>query len=127
MHFKHQKLTDLCKELNEESAVRKHEAETLRQELVTVKSERDGLALESMRLRSAAEAHEKERTEFTELTARYLAYEQRGLGQAVQEIGARDQMIEDLTTKLSRALDQIEQYELERRQQRQQRQIILPK
>lgn len=110
-------------DLNKQVAVKIQETITLQQQLETTRWERDELAIENLRLQAKVSSHAKQQAEYSELKRRYLDYEQRGIQGAVAEIESRDQVIDDLATKLERVLEQLE---LEREQQRQRRQIIFP-
>ncbi|EEC48647.1 predicted protein [Phaeodactylum tricornutum CCAP 1055/1] len=123
MQLKLSKFSGLCKHLNEESAVRNVESASLREELASVKAERNVLAEEVLRLRAQAECYEKQKLEDEVTRAKLLDYEQRGLERSENEIRSRDQVIYELTSRLESTLDQLES---ERQQQRNRRQIIFP-
>lgn len=122
MHFKLSKFSNLCRDLNEESATRKNESTTLREELQLVKAERDEMAEELVRLRSQVQSFEQEKEEHRKLKEQLAQYERDGITSANEAIQIRDQAILDIATKLEQALDQLE---IERAQ-RQRRQIIFP-
>jgi Skp family chaperone for outer membrane proteins len=114
---------NVCQDLSKEVAVRKHESLTLQEKLNAIRGERDELAIENLRLKAQVSFHAKQEAEYSELKRRYLDYEERGIQGAVAAVESRDKVIDDLSMKLERALDQLE---LEREQQRQRRQIIFP-
>lgn len=113
----------VCQDLSKEVAVRKRETFDLQKQLDSTRWERDELSIENLRLKARSKFHEKEQAESSELKRRYLDYEERGIRGAVEAVESRDKVIDDLATKLTAALDQLE---LEREQHRQRRQIIFP-
>jgi chromosome segregation ATPase len=114
----------LCKDLNEESANRNEEVIALREDLESVKTERDAMAKELFRLRAQVQSQENQRAEYAETKKKLREYESRGLDRADDEIQSRDQTISDLSFKLEQSLDLLE---LERAQPQQRRQIIFPR
>jgi hypothetical protein len=104
----------LCKDLNEESAYRNEEAIALREDLKSVKTERDAIAEELSRLRAQAQFQESERAEYIEMKKKLREYENRGLDRADDAIQSRDRIISDLSSKVEQSLDLLE---LERAQQ----------
>jgi hypothetical protein len=112
-----------CKELNEESSIRKQEAIKLEAEVCELKKERDSLATEVQRLRSEVSLLELEKQEHRLLRETLIHYENGVLGRADEAILQRDNMIADLSVRLERT---IETLQIEREHQRQRRQIIFP-
>lgn len=102
----------ICKELNEESSIRKQEAVKLEAEVCELKMERDSLATEVQRLRAEVSLYELEKQEHRLLRETMTQYENGAL-----------EMIADLSVRLERT---IETLQIEREQQRQRRQIIFP-
>lgn len=123
MHFKHSKISMFCKELNDESSIRKQEAVKLEAEVCELKKERDSLATEVQRLRSEVSLLELEKQEHRLLRETLTHYENGVLGRADEAILERDKMIADLSVRLERT---IETLQIEREQQRQRRKIIFP-
>jgi chromosome segregation ATPase len=109
--------------MNEESANRNEEAISLREDLESVRMERDSMSEELTRLRAQVQFQENQRVEFAETKKKLLEYEDRGLDRAEDAIQSRDRIISDLSSKLEQSLDLLE---MEREQQRQRRQIIFP-
>lgn len=122
MHFKLTKFANLCKDLNEEAALRNSEAMSLRKELQHVKGERDALAEELALLRAQMEIYEKEQVKLKQATHRLALYEYRDVFESGQAIQSRDATIVDLTGKLDRALTELEATRLHAAQRR----IIFP-
>lgn len=122
-HFKLQKFANLCKDLNEEAALRNEEALSLHQELGVVRSERDEMATEIEKLKGQLAIQERREQEHQKAEETLKRYEQKGLDGADKAIQTRDAIILDLAGRLERALDTLE---VEREQQRQRRQIIFP-
>lgn len=113
----------MCKDLNEEAALRNEEALTLHQELGVIRSERDDMATEIEKLKGQLAIQEKREQEHQKVEETLKQYEQKGLDGADKAIQTRDAIILDLTCRLERALDTLD---VEREQQRQRRQIIFP-
>jgi hypothetical protein len=113
----------LCKELDEEAALRNDEAIALHDQLDVVKEERDGLATEVEQLRARVAFLERKEKEQAMSAIMLHKYEEHGLDQTGKAIAMRDTIINDLVGRLERALDLVQ---LEREQQRQRRQIIFP-
>lgn len=122
MHFKLHKFANLCKDLNEESAIRNVRAIALEQELETVKSERDQLSADVQTLRAQLQELENKQADYDEMKRKLSEYEQNGLCEANEAIQSRDRTILQLSSKLDSALSQLE---IERAQ-RQRRQVIFP-
>lgn len=108
MHFKLHKFANLCKDLNEESALRDHEAMTLRKEWADTVVERDELAGKVAVLEAQAREYERKAQEHKILKQRVEEIERRGLHRAEDAIAARDAALADLATKLEQALKQLE-------------------
>lgn len=112
-----------CQHLGQEVADRTQETKVLQEKLASTRWERDELAVENLRLKAHAVTHERQQLEHAELRRRYLDYEVNGIQCAVAATASRDAVINDLSSKLARVLDQLE---AEREQHRQRRQIIFP-
>lgn len=123
MQNKLSRFATIAKELNEQSSLRYLEVIKLDQELLKVKAERDSLVIEVQQLRAAVAHHNVERKEHQLLKEILVKYEIEGLEQAKDIIAQRDGVIRDLTCRLEKAMETID---LERRTQRQRRQIIFP-
>jgi hypothetical protein len=113
----------LCKDLNEEAALRNEEAISLHHELDHVRAERDETATQVEKLQAQVTLFEREREEQAKAQRALQKYEQKGLDGADRAIQKRDTIITDLASRLERALDTLD---LEREQQRQRRKIIFP-
>ena len=122
-HFKLQKFANLCKDLDEEAALRNEEALSLHQELGVIRSERDEMATEIEKLKGQLAIQERREQEHQKAEETLKRYEQKGLDGADKAIQTRDAIILDLAGRLERALDTLD---VEREQQRQRRQIIFP-
>lgn len=123
IHFKHSKMSMICKTLNDESSIRRQEALALEEEVRELMLERDKLATEVQRLRTEASLHKQEEREHALLRKQMTTYENHSLGRAENAVRERDEMIGNLSSKLERTLETLE---IEREQQRQRRQIIFP-
>jgi DNA repair exonuclease SbcCD ATPase subunit len=122
MHCKLSKLANLCKDLNDESAVRHSQALVLQNKLDAVTAERDQMTEDVVRLQAQVKAYEKQQEELEATKERLRQVEDQGLSSANRAVQERDHVIADLASKLERALDQLD---LERAH-RQRRQIIFP-
>ena len=122
-HFKLQKFANLCKDLNDEAALRNEEALSLHQELGVIRSERDEMATEIEKLKGQLAIQERREQDHRKAEEMLKQYEQKGLDGADKAIQTRDAIILDLAGRLERALDTLD---VEREQQRQRRQIIFP-
>jgi cell division protein FtsB len=122
-HFKLQKFANLCKDLNEEAALRNEEALSLHQELGVIRSERDEMATEIEKLKGQLAIQERREQEHGKVEETLKEYEQKGLDGADKAIQSRDAIILDLAGRLERALDTLD---VEREHQRQRRKIIFP-
>jgi type III secretory pathway component EscV len=113
----------ICKELNEESSIRKQEAVTLEADVCEFKKERDSLATQVQQLRAEVSLHKQEKQEHRLLRETLTQYENGSLDRADEGIRARDELIADLSVRLERTMETLE---MERELQRQRRQIIFP-
>jgi hypothetical protein len=113
----------LCKDLNEEAALRNEEALFLHQELGVIRSERDEMATEIEKLKAQLAIQERREQEHRKAEETLKQYEQKGLNGADKAIQTRGAIIIDLAGRLELALDTLD---VEREQQRQRRQIIFP-
>lgn len=123
MHLKHSKISMICKELNEESSIRKQEAFRLEEDVKALTMERDNLATEAQQLRAELSLYNSEKQEHQLLRQKIAQFEDRALGRAEAAIRDRDQTINDLSTRLERTMETLL---IEREHQRQRRQIIFP-
>lgn len=113
----------ICKELNEESSIRKQEAVSLQADVCELKIERDNLATQVQQLHAEVSLHEQEKQEHRLLREKITHYENCALDRADEAIRERDELIADLSVRLERTMETLE---IEREQQRQRRQIIFP-
>jgi len=125
MQFKLSKFATIAKELNEESALRKHEAIKLEDELATVKAERDTLAQEVEQLRASVAQHSILKDEHQALVHVVTQYETQGLLHAKATTDQKDIVIRDLANRLERTMDALER-ERSKQHQQHRRQIIFP-
>eukprot|EP00980_Cylindrotheca_fusiformis_P011518 scaffold2708_cov119-Cylindrotheca_fusiformis.AAC.6 len=123
LHERLQKYASLCRELNEEAEFRNEEAHNLHIELKSVRMERDKLAVELKEMRAILDDYERNDQERRKSELLLQQYEQKGLDGVDREIKTRDEIINDLSTRLERALECVK---FEREKQRQRRQIIFP-
>lgn len=123
MHLKLSKFALLCKELNEESAKRKHDYIVAQTELTEIKDQHSSLTMEVELLRAKVALHEQEASESEEIRESLVTRDNELMNKADDAIKKRDAMITDLSSKLEITMDTLE---LERYQQRQRRQIIFP-
>jgi chromosome segregation ATPase len=122
MHLKLSKFANLCKNLNEESSELNNECISLRRELAQVQAERNEASEKLLLLRAKEAQHERENVEFDECRRTLAELEQRDLA-SQKEIRSRDVMLDELSTKLEKTLDQLE---LERSDHRLRRNVIFP-
>ena len=113
----------MCKDLNEEAALRNEEALSLHQEVDVVRAERDGLISEVASLKATVELLERRAQEDAKSKGSISENQHTRLSAGEDAIRTRDAVINDLSTKLDQALETIM---VEREQQRQRRQIIFP-
>lgn len=118
-----EKYASLCKDLNEEAALRSREAVELHRELDIVRFERDELATELQTAKATIAQYERREKERNKAEILIRDYELKGLDGAERAIKTRDSIITDLSGRLERTLDLLE---AEREQQRQRRQIFFP-
>ena len=111
----------VCRDLSKEVAVQEQVMSALQEQCDATRWERDELAIENLRLKAQAATYIMQQAEYSEMKRRYLEDRQRGIQGATEAIESRDKVIDDLTSKLTLALDQLER---EREQHRQRRQII---
>ena len=117
------KYASLCRDLNEEAALRNEEAIALHKELDVVRGDRDSTATELEKARALIAKYERNEVERKKSDLILEEYEKNGLDGVNKAVQTRDMIIEDLTGRLERTLDMLEH---EREQQRQRRQIIFP-
>mmetsp|Transcript_9064 Transcript_9064/g.14554 ORF Transcript_9064/g.14554 Transcript_9064/m.14554 type:complete len:535 (+) Transcript_9064:232-1836(+) len=122
-HVKLQQFGGLCRDLNEEAAIRNEEAIELHKELDSVRQDRDRISAELEQAKAKIAQHEKNESERPRIESMMMRLEANGLDGVERAIKTRDKIIVDLSTRLERALDCLE---FEREQQRQRRQIIFP-
>lgn len=108
MQFKLSKFANLCKDLNDESALQKSEANKLKEELKIVKEERDSMAEELLHLRAQEFVYKKQTRELELMKERLALYESQSLAELSQAVHARDKTVSELTHKLERVLAELE-------------------
>ncbi len=111
MHLKLSKLAMMCKDLNDESAKRKELVDIAKEDLSTVREERNSLASELDILRTRVALYEKQEAENVEIRRLLLENENETLTIADQAILQRDAIIEDLTTRLNKSMDLLDKRE----------------
>jgi hypothetical protein len=116
-----QKYVSSYKKAYEEAAVQYLESESLRKELDSVLIERDEQSQQILRLRAQVGQQQKELAAYADLKRKFLEYEKQEQVQTCKEIESRDEIIENLSSKLESALDQLE---LERANQTTQRRHV---
>jgi hypothetical protein len=124
MHLKLSKLAMMCKDLNDESAKRKEQSDAAKNELNRVRSERNSKSSELDILRARVALYEKQELENTEVRKLLRENENDTLDMINADILQRDNLIQDLTTRLDEALTTLDE---ERLQYKQRRQVIFPK
>jgi len=123
MHLKLSKMSMMCKDLNDESAKRKEEALSVQTTLAKVRADRNSLQSEVESLRARIALYETEDVENDLVSQSLREMENDGLDDADAAIEERDKALRSMTSQLRRTLDSLE---LERRQQKERRQIIFP-
>jgi len=124
MHLKLSKLAMMCKDLNDESAKRKEQSDVAKSELNRVRTERDSKSSELEILRARVALYEKQELENMEIRRQLREDETDTLDMAHAAITQRDDLIQDLTTRLDDALTMLED---EREQYKQQRRRVILK
>lgn len=114
----------MCKDLNDESAKRKEQSDAAKNELNRVRSERNSKSSELDILRARVALYEKQELENTEVRKLLRENENDTLDMINADILQRDNLIQDLTTRLDEALTTLDE---ERLQYKQRRQVIFPK
>lgn len=123
MQVKLSKIMMICKELNEENAVRKQAAAALEADMQYAKEGRNKLASEARLLGAQLTLHEQEQTETALLQDMLAQYEKDALDQADEGIQQRDGIVTELSARLDQTLETLS---VERELLRQRRQIIFP-
>lgn len=123
MHLKLSKMSMICKDLNDESAKRKEEALSTQTTLAKVRADRNSLKSEVESLKARIVLYNKEDVENDRVSKSLRDEEKAGLDNMDDAIEERDAALKYMTSQLGRTLDSLE---MERRQQKQRRQIIFP-
>jgi len=105
MHLKLSKLAMMCKDLNDESAKRKEQADVARQDLDTIREERNALSSELEILRARIAFYEKQEAENTEIRRLLRENQNETISMADQAIAERDGIIEELTSQLQHFIE----------------------
>lgn len=105
MHLKLSKLAMMCKDLNDESAKRKEQADVAKQDLETVREERNALSSELEILKARIALYEKQEAENVHIRQLLRENQNETISMADQAIAERDAIIEDLTLQLEQSLD----------------------
>jgi len=108
MHLKLSKLAMMCKDLNDESAKRKEQVDTARQDLGDATEERNSKSSELDILRARVALYEKQEAENVEIRRLLRENDNETLSMADQAISERDTIIEDLTARLEQSLDSLD-------------------
>eukprot|EP00559_Dactyliosolen_fragilissimus_P001381 CAMPEP_0184868614 /NCGR_PEP_ID=MMETSP0580-20130426/31091_1 /TAXON_ID=1118495 /ORGANISM="Dactyliosolen fragilissimus" /LENGTH=721 /DNA_ID=CAMNT_0027369621 /DNA_START=500 /DNA_END=2665 /DNA_ORIENTATION=+ len=123
MHLKLSKFSMMCKDLNDDSALKRDELNVANTRLKSVIAERDSLKAKLETCEKNLDLYEKQEKENKVIRDMLNKCENATLNAADKAIKSRDDMILGLSSRLTRALDTLE---LERKQQRQRRQIFFP-
>lgn len=107
MHMKLSKLAMMCKDLNDESASRKEQVELARNDRDVMRQERNAMTSELELLRTRVQMYEKQEIEHAELRRIVREKQYETLAIADKAISQRDNMIEQLTSRLNEALQLI--------------------
>jgi hypothetical protein len=105
MHLKLSKLAMMCKDLNDESAKRKEQADVAREDLDTIREERNALSSELEILRARIALYEKQEVENTEIRQLLRENQNETISMADQAITERDAIIEELTLQLQHFME----------------------
>jgi len=123
MQLKIGKFALMCKELNEESAVRKEAIKVLQTELAAAKTERNALASELEAFKMKLKNSSANENEIEELRKTISKQDQEMMDRSDIAIKKRDIIIDELAKRLDYTVRTLE---MEREQHRQRRQIIFP-
>ena len=118
-----QQFGKLCRDLDEEAAIRNAEAIELHRELDTVRQDRDKISAELEQANALILQYELNHSQNEKNVATIHRLEADGLDGVNTAITTRDKIIVDLASRLEHALACVE---FEREQQRQRRKIIFP-
>ncbi len=109
MHLKLSKLAMMCKDLNDESAKRKEQVNSAKGDLELVREERNALTSKLDILNARVELYEKQEAENVEIRRVLRENDNETLSMADCAIKERDEIIDDLTTRLQQALTTLEE------------------
>lgn len=122
MHLKLEKFAMMCKNLNEEAAQRSNEVKELTSKLEKVTTERNGLISQVETLKARVALYEGESVAQSRLRDNFEKGEASALDLFDKAMKARDGTIEDLSNRLTIALEEVETNRLPNMR----RQIIFP-
>ncbi len=122
MHLKLEKFAMMCKNLNEEAAQRSNEVKELTSKLEKVTTERNGLISQVETLKARVALYEGESVAQSRLRDNFEKGEASALDLFDKAMKARDGTIEDLSNRLTIALEEVERNRLPNMR----RQIIFP-
>jgi len=124
MHLKLEKFAMMCKNLNEDAAQRSNEVKELTSKLEMVTAERNGLVSQVETLKARVGLYEGESVVQSRLRENFQQGEAGGLDLFEKAMKGRDEAIEDLSKRLTFALQEVENNRLTNTSMR--RQIIFP-
>lgn len=124
MHLKLEKFAMMCKNLNEDAAQRSNEVKELTSKLEKVTSERNGLVSQVETLKARVGLYEGESVVQSRLRDNFEKGEAVALDLFDKAMKSRDETIEDLSKRLTVALEEVERMRLTSTSMR--RQIIFP-
>lgn len=124
MHLKLEKFAMMCKNLNEDAAQRTNEVKELTSKLEKVTTERNGLVSQVETLKARVGLYEGESVVQSRLRDNFEKGEASALDLFDKAMKARDETIEDLSNRLTIALEEVERNRLSTNSMR--RQIIFP-
>jgi len=124
MHLKLEKFAMMCKNLNEDAAQRSNEVKELTSKLEKVTSERNGLVSQVETLKARVGLYEGESVVQSRLRDNFEKGEAGTLDLFEKAMKSRDETIEDLSKRLTVALEEVENIRLTNTSMR--RQIIFP-
>ncbi|KAL7472195.1 hypothetical protein ACHAXS_012578 [Conticribra weissflogii] len=123
MHLKLEKFAMMCKNLNEEAAKRSNEVKETKQLLEKMTQERNNLNSQIETLKARVALYEEESVEHAQYRDQWGKEQSRLLDVMENALKERDQVVEEISSRLDLAVETIE---TERRQQRMRRHIIFP-
>lgn len=124
MHLKLEKFAMMCKNLNEDAAQRSNEVKELTSKLEKVTSERNGLVSQVETLKARVGLYEGESVVQSRLRDNFEKGEAGALDLFDKAMKSRDEAIEDLSKRLTVALEEVESMRIASTSMR--RQIIFP-